>query len=67
MKPVPQDGTTPEHYMDKLKEEMTREEMLEVLQDIKVKSILHNSFDVVMSNRVSACKTSKDIWDTFEV
>ena len=59
---IPKEGTTPEHYVDKTREELTREERLEVLKDSKVKSILHNSLDSVMSNRVIACKTSKKIW-----
>ena len=63
---IPQDGTTPEHYVDKQKAEMTKEEKLEILKDAKVKSILHNSLDVVMSNRVIACETSKEIWDKLE-
>ena len=58
-KRVPQEGTTLEHYLDKMKAEMTQEEKLEVLKDAMVKNILHNSLDVVMSNRVIACKTSK--------
>ena len=53
---VPKEGTTPEHFVDKTKAEMTREEKLEVLKDSKVKSILHDSLDSVMSNRVIACK-----------
>ncbi|XP_017227897.1 spindle pole body component 110-like [Daucus carota subsp. sativus] len=32
---VPKEGTTPEHYMDKTRAEMTREERLEVLKDSK--------------------------------
>ena len=63
---IPQDGTTPEHYVDKQKAEMTKEVKLEVLKVAKVKSILHNSLDDVMSNRVIACKTSKEIWDKLE-
>ncbi|XP_017216873.1 uncharacterized protein LOC108194442 [Daucus carota subsp. sativus] len=46
---------------------MTQEEKLEVLKDSKEKSILHNSLDSVLSNRVIACKTSKEKWDTLEV
>ena len=61
---VPKEGTTPEHSVDKTRGEMTREERLEVFKDSKVKSILHNSLDSVMSNRVITCKTFKEIWDT---
>ena len=52
--------------MDKLKAEMTQEEKLEFLKDEKVKNILHNSLDAIMSNRVIACKSSKEIWDKLE-
>ena len=55
------------YYVDKLKAEMTREEKFEVLKDAKIKTILHNSLDAIMFNRVIACKTSKDIWHTLEV
>ena len=59
---IPQNGTTPEHYVDKQKAEMTaRKEKIEVLKYAKVKSILQNSLDVVMSHRVIACKISKEI------
>ena len=64
---IPKEGTTPEHYVDKTREELTREERLEVLKDSKVKSILHNILDSLMSNRVIACKIYKQIWDTLEV
>ncbi|KAK1371594.1 hypothetical protein POM88_037686 [Heracleum sosnowskyi] len=33
---------------------------------VKIKNILHSSLDAVMSNRVIACKSSKEIWDTLE-
>ena len=57
---IPQYGTTPEHYVDKQKVEMRKEEKLEVLKVARVKSIFHNSLDAVMSNRVIACKTLKE-------
>ena len=62
---VPREGTIPEHYVGKLKTEITQEEKLEIPKDAKVKNILHNSLDAIMSNRVIACKTSKEIWDTW--
>ena len=62
------DGTTvPEHYVAKDKFEWTQEEKADVLKDAKVKNILHNSLDVVLSNRVIICKTAKEIWDALEV
>ncbi|KAK1359569.1 hypothetical protein POM88_044043 [Heracleum sosnowskyi] len=33
---------------------------------VKIKNILHNILDAVMSNRVIACKSVKEIWDTLE-
>ncbi|KAK1364807.1 hypothetical protein POM88_040368 [Heracleum sosnowskyi] len=63
---VAQTDTVPEHYMVKVKSEWTPEEKVDVLRDAKIKNILHNSLDAVMSNRVIACKSSKEIWDTLE-
>ncbi|XP_074323902.1 uncharacterized protein LOC141660816 [Apium graveolens] len=37
-----------------------------MLKDAKIRNILHNSLDNVMSNRVIACKTAKEIWDALE-
>ena len=37
------------------------------LKMLRVRNILHNSLDEVLSNRVIACKTAKEIWDTLEV
>ena len=37
-----------------------------MLKDAKVRNILHNSLDSVMSNRVIAYKTAKEIWDALE-
>ena len=62
------DGTTVhEHYVAKDKFEWTYEEKADVLKDAKVKNILHNSLDAVISNRVITCKTAKEIWDALEV
>ena len=62
------DGITiPEHYVAKDKFEWTSEEKADVLKDAKVKNILHNSLDEVLSNRVITCKTTKEIWDALEV
>ena len=63
---VSQTETVPEHYVPKVKSEYSQEEKAEILKEAKVKNILHNSLDAVMSNRVIACKTAKEIWDTLE-
>ena len=57
----------PEHYVPKLQEEWTESEEKDVLKDAKVRNLLHNGLDPVMSNRVIACKTAKQIWDTLEI
>ena len=59
--------TVPEHYVAKDKFEWTSEEKIDVLKDAKVKNILHNSLDEVLSNRVITCKTAKEILDALEV
>ena len=62
------DGITiPEHYVEKDKFEWTSQEKIDVLKNAKVKNILHNSLDEVLSNRVITCKTAKEIWDALEV
>ena len=53
--------------MVKDKAEWTTEEKNMVLKDAKVRNILHNSLDTVLSNMVIALKTAKEIWDTLEV
>ena len=63
---VGQTETAPEHYIPKIKSEFSLEENAEMLKEAKIKNILHNSLDVVMSNRVIACKTANKIWDTLE-
>ena len=50
-----------EHYGKKTKFEMTLKEKTEFLKDAKVRTVLHNSLDSVMSNRVIARKTAKEI------
>ena len=45
---------------------MTPEEKTEYLKDSKVQIIIHNSLDPVLSNRVIASKTGKEIRDTLE-
>ena len=62
------DGTTfPEHYVARDKFEWTQEEKADLLKDAKVKNILRDNPDPVLSNRVITCKTAKEIWDALEV
>ena len=63
---VPATTTVEEHYLMKDKREWTTEEKAMMLKDAKVRNILHNSLDSVMSNRVIAYKTAKEIWDALE-
>ena len=64
---VLQTSTEPERFMLKEKNEWSPEEKIEVLKDVKVKTIMHNNLDHVMSNRVIACKLAKEIWDALEI
>ena len=64
---VPKTTTEPERFVLKEKNEWSPEDKIEVLKDVKVKTILHNSLDHVMSNRVIAYKTAKKIWDALEI
>ncbi|KAK1368041.1 hypothetical protein POM88_034133 [Heracleum sosnowskyi] len=63
---VERTDTVPEHYVVKTKSEWTPEEKAHVLREPKIKNILHSSLDAVISNRVIACKSSKEIWNTLE-
>ncbi|XP_074353946.1 uncharacterized protein LOC141692889 [Apium graveolens] len=56
----------PEHYIRKEKSKWSDPEKASMLKDAKVKNILHNSLDNVMSNMVITCKTTKEIWDALE-
>ena len=58
---VPQVDGVPKHYVKKTKTEMTPEEKTKFLKDAKVRTILYNSLDSIMSNRVIARKTAKEI------
>ena len=64
---VPQTATEPEQFIIKEKSEWSPEDKIEALKDVKVKTILHNILDHVMSNRVIACRTAKEIWDALEI
>ena len=48
---VPQIATEPEQFIIKEKSEWSPEDKIEDMKDVKVKTILHNSLDHVMSNR----------------
>ncbi|KAK1393572.1 hypothetical protein POM88_012628 [Heracleum sosnowskyi] len=51
----------------KEKKDMTPEDISSIAKDAKVRHLLHSALDNVMSNRVIACKTAKEIWDALEV
>ncbi|KAL8088992.1 hypothetical protein AgCh_038664 [Apium graveolens] len=53
--------------IDKDKKDYSSEDISSIMKNAKVRHILHNSLDSVMSNRVFGCKTSKEIWDALEV
>jgi gag-polypeptide of LTR copia-type/Zinc knuckle len=63
---VPRTDTVPEHYVPKPRGEWSAEEYNQWQKDARVMNILHNGLDPVMSNRVIACRTAKEIWDTLE-
>ncbi|XP_074346464.1 uncharacterized protein LOC141685250 [Apium graveolens] len=58
--------TVSKHYIRKEKSEWSDPEKAAMLKDAKVRNILHNSLDNVISNRVISCKTAKAIWDALE-
>lgn len=51
----------------KEKKDYTPEDISSISKDAKVRHLLHNALDNVMSNRVIGCKTAKEIWDALEV
>ncbi|KAL8134601.1 hypothetical protein AgCh_009574 [Apium graveolens] len=56
----------PEKMVDKDRNDYTPEELSFIMKDAKVRHILRNSLDSVMSNRVIGCKTTKKMWDALE-
>ena len=64
---VPHTATEPKHFIFKEKSEWFPEDKIKALKNVKVKTILHNSLDHVMSNRVITCRTTKEIWDALEI
>ncbi|XP_074324076.1 uncharacterized protein LOC141660995 [Apium graveolens] len=65
-KVVQMTATVPEYYSRKEKSKWIDPEKVAMLKDAKVRNILHNSLDNVMSNRVISCKTAKAIWDALK-
>ncbi|XP_074377129.1 uncharacterized protein LOC141718651 [Apium graveolens] len=65
-KVVPMTPTDPEHYIRKEKLEWSDVEKVTMLKDTKVRNILHNHLDNIMSNRVIFCKTTIAIWDALK-
>ncbi|XP_074343080.1 uncharacterized protein LOC141680883 [Apium graveolens] len=67
METVAMTPDVPEHYIRKEKSKCSDPEKASMLKDTKVRNFLHNSLDNMMSNKVIACKTVKDIWDALEI
>ncbi|XP_074377445.1 uncharacterized protein LOC141718965 [Apium graveolens] len=63
METVAMFADTTKHYAIKEKSEWSDVEKVDILKDAKVRNILHNSLDNMMSNRFIAYKTAKEIWD----
>ena len=61
------DKIVAEHYVDKPKEEWSREDKDDVRKDAKVKDILFNSLDNVLTNYVISCQTAQEMWETLRV
>ncbi|XP_074355886.1 uncharacterized protein LOC141695546 [Apium graveolens] len=66
MKNVAMTPNAPEHYVRKERSKWLDPEKASMLKGAKVRNIMRNSLDNVMSNRVIACKTLKEIWDALE-
>ena len=56
-----------EHMVDKSKAEWNKEDKENVLKDAKVRNILFNSLDDVLTNYVLSCKTASEIWNRLQV
>lgn len=56
-----------EHFVEKIKSEWTKEEKENVLKDAKVRNILFNSLDIVLTNYVISCKTAQEMWEILKV
>ncbi|XP_074351397.1 uncharacterized protein LOC141690502 [Apium graveolens] len=66
MKIVAMTADAPEHYAIKEKSKRSDPEKAAMLKDAKVRNIVHNSLDNVMSNKVISYKTTKEILDALE-
>ena len=58
---------TNEYTGEKPKSEWSDKDKENVLKDAKVRNILFNSLDSVLTNYVLSCKTAKEIWDNLKV
>ncbi|KAL8088481.1 hypothetical protein AgCh_038306 [Apium graveolens] len=57
----------PEKMIDKDRKDYSPEDISSIIKDAKIRYIMHNSLDSVMSNRVIGCKITKELWDPLEV
>ncbi|XP_074343240.1 uncharacterized protein LOC141682407 [Apium graveolens] len=63
---VPLTPIVPGHCIRNERSEWSAEEKAVRLKDANIRNILHNSLDIVMSNRVIACKTANQILDALD-
>ena len=56
-----------EHFIEKPKVEYSKDDKENTLKDAKVRNILFNSLDTVLTNYVISCSTSKEMWDKLRV
>lgn len=56
----------PEHYVAKDKKEQTFEDKADVLKDAKVRNLLQNSLDNIISNKVIGCEIAKETWGAWK-
>lgn len=60
-------GEEEQKMIPKEKKDYSPEDISSISKDAKVRHLLHNALDNVMSNRIIGCKTAKEIWDALEV
>lgn len=60
-------GEGEQKSVPKEKKDLSPEDISSIAKDAKVRHLLHSALDNVMSNKVIACKTAKEIWDAIEV
>ena len=56
-----------EHFIENPKAEWSKDDNENTLQDAKVRNILFNSLDIVLTNYVISCSTSKEMWEKLRV